>query len=224
MEALADARRGGDADRPHHLRDPAAGADRAAARRGADRAGRPARADALGVASRRRRRGDEGAGLAPSRGAGRAAGRPSARPARRTARPTASPATSFRPAPRSATTRRSSTGSSQGGFVEPGPATVWMRSRIPVIAGEEISPLGRVLVVADSGNGVSATLDWRPLPLHQRRSERPPPPPARRRVGLPRRGHPARSPTASGSPTPLLFDERGPLGRAAQTLLVAPRG
>ena len=36
-----------------------------------------------------------------------------------------------------------------------------MRSRIPVIAGEEISPLGRVLVVADSGNGVSATLDWR---------------------------------------------------------------
>ncbi len=32
--------------------------------------------------------------------------------------------------------------------------------RQPLVAGEEPSPLQRVLVAADSGNGVSATLDW----------------------------------------------------------------
>lgn len=48
-----------------------------------------------------------------------------------------------------------------GGFTEPGPATVWMRLRHPVVAGEEPSPLSRVLVAADSGNGVSGVLDYR---------------------------------------------------------------
>ena len=48
-----------------------------------------------------------------------------------------------------------------GGFLEPGPAIVWMRMRHPLIAGEPPTPLQRVLVAADSGNGVSATLDWR---------------------------------------------------------------
>ena len=41
-----------------------------------------------------------------------------------------------------------------------GPALVWMRMRQPLVEGEEPSPLQRVLVAADSGNGVSATLDW----------------------------------------------------------------
>lgn len=49
----------------------------------------------------------------------------------------------------------------EGAFREPGPAKVWMRMRCPLVAGEEPSPLSRVLVAADSGNGVSATLDWR---------------------------------------------------------------
>ena len=47
-----------------------------------------------------------------------------------------------------------------GAFLEPGPAIVWMRMRQPLVAGEEPSPLQRVLAAADSGNGVSATLDW----------------------------------------------------------------
>ena len=47
----------------------------------------------------------------------------------------------------------------RGGFREPGPATVWMRMRQPLVAGEEPSPLQRLLAAADSGNGVSATLD-----------------------------------------------------------------
>ncbi|HVD86004.1 MAG TPA: thioesterase family protein [Solirubrobacterales bacterium] len=48
-----------------------------------------------------------------------------------------------------------------GGFLEPGPATVWLRMRQPLVAGEEPTPLQQVLVVADVGNGVSATLDFR---------------------------------------------------------------
>ena len=47
-----------------------------------------------------------------------------------------------------------------GRFLDPGPATVWMRMRQPLVAGEQPSPLQRVLVAADSGNGVSAALDW----------------------------------------------------------------
>jgi len=48
----------------------------------------------------------------------------------------------------------------RGAFTEPGPATVWMRMRRPLVAGEDPSPLQRVLTAADSGNGVSAALDW----------------------------------------------------------------
>ena len=33
--------------------------------------------------------------------------------------------------------------------------------RVPLVEGEEPTPLQRVLVAADSGNGVSAALDWR---------------------------------------------------------------
>ena len=50
---------------------------------------------------------------------------------------------------------------SSGGFLEPGPATVWMRMRQPLVAGEEPSPLQRTLVIADVGNGISAVLDYR---------------------------------------------------------------
>ena len=49
----------------------------------------------------------------------------------------------------------------EGGFLEPGPATVWMRMRQPLVAGEEPTPLQRTLVAADVGNGISAVLDWR---------------------------------------------------------------
>ena len=48
-----------------------------------------------------------------------------------------------------------------GGFLEPGPATVWLRMRQPLVAGEEPSPLQRLLVAADVGNGISASLDYR---------------------------------------------------------------
>lgn len=47
-----------------------------------------------------------------------------------------------------------------GAFRELGPATVWLRTHVALVAGEEPSPLARVLIAADSGNGVSATLDF----------------------------------------------------------------
>jgi hypothetical protein len=36
-----------------------------------------------------------------------------------------------------------------------------MRMRVPLVAGEEPTPLQRVLVAADSGNGISGVLDPR---------------------------------------------------------------
>ena len=36
--------------------------------------------------------------------------------------------------------------------------SAWTRARIPLLAGEEASPMGRTLLVADSGSGVSAAL------------------------------------------------------------------
>ena len=47
-----------------------------------------------------------------------------------------------------------------GSFVEKGPATAWFRMRYPLIAGEEPSPLTRVLMAVDSGSGISAAIDW----------------------------------------------------------------
>ena len=48
-----------------------------------------------------------------------------------------------------------------GSFIEPGPAVAWMRMRVPLVEGEEPEPLHRLLVAADSGNGVSSPLDYR---------------------------------------------------------------
>jgi hypothetical protein len=42
-----------------------------------------------------------------------------------------------------------------------GPSAVWFRMRYPLVAGEEPSALQRVAVAADSGNGISAVLDFR---------------------------------------------------------------
>ncbi|WP_055589391.1 thioesterase family protein [Peterkaempfera griseoplana] len=47
-----------------------------------------------------------------------------------------------------------------GSFLDRGPATCWMRMRVPLVAGEKTTPLERVLVAADSGNGVSNVLDF----------------------------------------------------------------
>jgi hypothetical protein len=109
-----------------------------------------------------------------------------------------------------------------GGFLEPGPATVWMRMRQPLVDSEEPSPLQRVLAAADSGNGVSAALDYRrylfinvdlTVQLHRL--------PAGEWVCLDAITTP--EPTGVGLTDTALYDERGAIGRATQTLLVAER-
>ena len=55
----------------------------------------------------------------------------------------------------------------KGAFNEPGPAAVWTRVKLPLVADEEISPVQRLLVVADSTNGLSSELslaDWLFIP------------------------------------------------------------
>lgn len=46
----------------------------------------------------------------------------------------------------------------EGGYADPGPAALWTRLRIPLVEGETTSPLSRLLVVADSANGLSGEL------------------------------------------------------------------
>jgi hypothetical protein len=43
---------------------------------------------------------------------------------------------------------------------QPGPASVWARARVPLVAGERLSTLQRLALVADSASGVSSLLDW----------------------------------------------------------------
>jgi hypothetical protein len=108
----------------------------------------------------------------------------------------------------------------KGGFLMPGPATVWMRQRVPLVAGEEPSPLERLLVVADVGNGISAVLDWREflfinteLTVHLLR------PPEGEWIGV----DAVTRLDGLGLAESVLYDERGRIGRGAQTLLVRRR-
>ena len=48
-----------------------------------------------------------------------------------------------------------------GNFDEPGPCQVCARPRITLLPGEDISPMSRALLLADSGNGISMALDPR---------------------------------------------------------------
>ena len=110
----------------------------------------------------------------------------------------------------------------EGAFLAPGPAKVWMRMCQPLIAGVEITPLQRVLTAADSGNGVSAALDYRhflfinvDLTLHLERL------PAGQWVGLDAITLPQRN--GVGTADTMLFDGTGRVGRALQTLRVSAR-
>jgi Thioesterase-like superfamily len=110
----------------------------------------------------------------------------------------------------------------EGAFLEPGPATVWMRMGVPLLSGEEPSPLQRVATAADSGNGVSAALDYHrylfinvDLSIHLSRM------PKGEWVCLDAVTRP--EPNGVGLSDTALYDTDGPVGRALQTLLVAAR-
>jgi hypothetical protein len=110
----------------------------------------------------------------------------------------------------------------EGGFVEPGPARAWMRMRVPLIDGLATTPLDRVLAAADSGNGVSAPLDYRryifintDLTVNLRRL------PEGEWVCLDAVTYPEAN--GVGMSDSALYDERGMIGRATQALLIAAR-
>ena len=109
-----------------------------------------------------------------------------------------------------------------GAFLELGPAFVWMRMLHPLVEGEDSTPLQRVLVAADSGNGVSASLDYHrfvfintDLTVHLHRV------PETEWVCLDAATR--LDSTGVGMSDILLWGERGRIGRAAQTLLVRER-
>lgn len=110
----------------------------------------------------------------------------------------------------------------RGAFFAPGPAAAWVRARIPLVQGEETSPLARVLIVADSGNGISSVtspLEYlfinTELSVHLFRLP----------VGewLCLDAVSRIEPNGVGMAESILWDEVGRIGRGNQSLLVAPR-
>ena len=109
-----------------------------------------------------------------------------------------------------------------GAFGVPGPATAWTRMRYPLVAGEEPSPLERVLTVADSGNGLSGELDitgWYfinpELTVHLHREA------AGDWILVDART--TISAGGAGLATTSLSDQQGPVGTGAQSLLIKAR-
>jgi hypothetical protein len=110
----------------------------------------------------------------------------------------------------------------RGGWLDRGPAAVWTRMKIPLVEGEEPSPRQRVLVVADSGNGVSNVLDWdrylfvnTDLTVHFVHA------PVGEWVLLDAQTQLAEG--GAGLASSVLSDRTGPVARGAQALFVAPR-
>lgn len=109
----------------------------------------------------------------------------------------------------------------RGSFVEAGPALVWGRPRIPLVAGEATAGLEGLLVLLDSANGVSAELDIRThtfvpvdltLNLHRQ--------PAGPWFGMDART--VVDAAGIGTVSTTVFDGDGPVGRSLHTLFVAP--
>jgi hypothetical protein len=107
------------------------------------------------------------------------------------------------------------------GFAVPGPGSVWARPRLPLVAGRDLTPLERVLLTADAGNGISAAADARrwlfvnvELTVHLHRH------PQGEWVGM--AASSVYEPDGVGLAASVLHDQTGPIGRGAQLLYVAP--
>jgi hypothetical protein len=109
-----------------------------------------------------------------------------------------------------------------GAFTELGPASAWLRMRHPLVEGEEPTPLQRLLIAADVGNGISGAVDFRRFVFVNVdltvQIERLPEGEwvCVDAVTLPR-------PSGNATAESVLSDERGRIGRALQSLLVAER-
>jgi len=103
-----------------------------------------------------------------------------------------------------------------------GPSTAWFRMRVPLVAGEQPSALQRLAAAGDFGNGISAVLPWDrwvfinpDLTLYIDRV------PAGEWICL--ESQTIIGDGGVGTAESVLYDERGRVGRATQSLLVAPR-
>lgn len=110
----------------------------------------------------------------------------------------------------------------RGDFREPGDAAMWLRSRIEVTDSAPITPLQRVLVAADAGNGISARMDpteWlfvnTDLNVHLREH------PDGEWVGLDARTRWGTD--GIGLATSVIHGEQGEIGVGSQGLLVEPQ-
>jgi hypothetical protein len=109
----------------------------------------------------------------------------------------------------------------RGGYLE-NPTTVWIRSRVALVAGESPTPLQRVMIAADSGNGIAVVLDPAvftfvnaDLTVYLHR------PPVDEWVGL--EAVTAPEPSGVGLTTSRLFDRRGAIGWSLQGLVLEAR-
>lgn len=109
-----------------------------------------------------------------------------------------------------------------GRFETPGPATVWTRMRVTLVDGEEPTPTERVMVVADSGSGISSVASPQDLlfinpelTVHFAR------PPTGEHIWL--RARTELDPGGSGLAVSVLGDRLGAMATGAQSLLVEPR-
>ena len=109
-----------------------------------------------------------------------------------------------------------------GAFERVGPSEVWVRLAVPVVPGEEPTPLQRAAAAADFINGVSAVLPFEryvfinpDLTVHVERE------PIGEWVGL--RAATELSTPGVGVAHATLFDKSGSFGRAEQSLVVFPR-
>lgn len=109
-----------------------------------------------------------------------------------------------------------------GWLAEAGPGQAWVRQRVPLVEGEEPSPLQRLMAVADSANGISAPLDVRSwlflnteLTVHLHRD------PVGERFGLD--ACTVVGPSGLGTVSAAVHDRDGHVGRISQALTVRPR-
>lgn len=110
----------------------------------------------------------------------------------------------------------------RGGYDSLGPATVWTRPRIPLLAGHELSGLDSLVLMVDSANGISAELDireWSFVPVDLT-------------VGLYRQpqgewiGMAARTVMGGagiGQTSTVVFDSQGKVGQSLHTLFIRPK-
>lgn len=105
---------------------------------------------------------------------------------------------------------------------ERGPGWAWFRLRLPLIEGEEPSPLVRLCAAADFGSGISNVVDPAAityinpdLTINIQRE------PAGEWICVDARTW--LQPNGVGFAESVFYDERGRIGRAAQSLLIEPR-